>query len=277
MRTIYDLLDDYLLTHDLADESIDYYRRMVSVLCSWAKRRVPLKSFTTDLVNRLLLDKQRCGLSGSYRRSLRNALRALLAYHAGGPITGKLRRVRVDDLVIEVWTAAEVQRLIDTCAYMRDPAKRQWWKTLIAAGYYTGFSNGDLWKLRPDQIDDAGRVFIYRSRTHKPVTRSIPEPWLSQIRAMAQGRRFVWGLSTTTQVFQATFRRIAKRAGLKGTFKKLRKSCGTSVEMTFPGRGHIALGNTRQVFEKHYFSRKQLDENPMAPDELPSPEPPKAA
>lgn len=266
--TIYDLLDRYLLTHELAEVSEHYYRRMVGVLCSWAKRRVPLDSFTADLVNRMLLDKQRAGLSSHYRRSLRNAMRALLAFHCGGPVTGQLRRVQEDELIIEIWTAAEVQRLIDACRYMRDPARRLWWQTIIAVGYHTGFSNIDLWRLRQGDVDAKGIVAIRRSKTRKIVVRRVPQPWLALIRHL--GAETIWGRPMTEQVFQATFRRIAKKAGLLGTFKKLRKTCGTSVEMLYPGRGHIALGNTRGVFEKHYWGRQSLNENPMGPEELPN-------
>lgn len=269
MRTVYDLLDDYLLTHDLKEESAGYYRRMIGVLCSWARRRVPLSDFTIDLVNHLLLDKQRSGLASSYRKSLRSGLRALLSHHCGGSVTGKLRPVKIEDLIIEVWSAEEVQRIIDACNYMRDPRMRQWWKTIIAAGYYTGFSNCDLWALSVRAIDERGIVAIKRAKTGKPVVARIPEPWLNEIRTLVRGRDLVWGRPMSKESFRRTFRRIAEKAGLNGTFKKLRKSCGTSVEMLYPGRGHIALGNSRTIFERHYFGRKQIDNDPMGPSELP--------
>lgn len=265
--TIYDLLERYILARELAEQSERYYRRMVGVLCSWAGRRVALDDFTPDLVNRMLLDKQRAGLSSHYRRSLRNSMRALLGFHAGGPITGQLRRVQLDELVIEVWTAAEVQRLIDACSYMRDPSRRIWWQTLIAVGYYTGLSNIDLWRLRQRDVGTLGRVAIRRSKTGKLVIVSVPEPWLSRIRQL--GGDVIWGRPMSEQVFQATFRLIAAKAGLSGTFKKLRKSCGTSVEMNRPGCGHIILGNGRGIFEKHYLGRKDINENPPGPEPLP--------
>lgn len=272
-RIIDDLLSDYILSHDLAEESEHYYRRMVGVLCSWAGRRIPLSDFTPAIVNRMLLYKQRAGLSSHYRRSLRNAMRALLAFHCGGPVTGQLRSVQLDDLVIRVWTAAEVAILIAACGYMRESSKREWWRTIIAAGYYTGLSSVDLWRLRHRDITAQGRLAIRRSKTRKPVVATIPEPWLSALRQLSWQQELVWGRPMATQVFQATFRRIVSKAGLSGTFKQLRKSCGTSIEMRYPGRGHIALGNSRAVFEKHYFSHEALDGEPMRPQDIPPPPP----
>lgn len=269
MRTVHNLLADYILTHELSEETTDYYRRMVSVLCVWAKRRVPLDCFTVDLVNRMLLEKQQAGLKSHYRKSLRSAMRALLGH--ADKLDGRLRPVRLDVLIIETWTAAEVRQIIDACAYMRDPKKRRWWQTLIACGYYLGFSNGDLWALRQDAIDATGLVIIKRLRTGVPVVRRIPEPWLAEVRAMSDGQGRIWGRPMAKETFRETFARIVGKAGLQGSFKKLRKTCGTAVEMLYPGRGHMALGNSRKVFEKHYFSRKQLDQNPMTPDELPPP------
>lgn len=267
-RSVFDLVDDYVLTHEIRDSTADYYRRMASVLCAWAKRRVLLTEFTPDLVNRMLLDKQRFGLSSSYRKSLRSGLRALLAHHGNGSLTGKLRPVRVEPLVIETWSGAEVQRLIDACGYIKDETRRRRWQTIIAAGYFTGLSNCDLWALEWSHIDAKGIVRTKRSKTGRPVVARIPLEWLIELRLLG-GKGKVWGRATSKEAFRRQMKRIVRRAGLRGTFKKLRKSCGTAIEMLYPGRGHIALANSRQVFERHYFGRKELDTDPMSPPRLP--------
>jgi hypothetical protein len=51
--------------------------------------------------------------------------------------------------------------------------------------------------------------------------------------------------------FGFTFQRIV--AGLdKGSFKWLRRACGSHVEAEHPGAGCKVLGNTEQVFRTHY-------------------------
>lgn len=268
MRTLDDLVADYLLSHELAPESELYYRRMAHVLKAWARRSVTVEAFTPTLVNQMLADKQRSGLSSHYRRSLRNSMRALLGHKYGGNLPDKLRPVRLSPLNPQSWTAAEVQRLIVACEYMRDPRRRMWWQTIIAVGYFTGLSLQDLWRLRLDDIDDRGIVRMERSKTGKPVAMRVPEPWLSQARALAIDGQ-VFKPFSAYEIFRQTFRRVVKKAGLVGSFKKLRKSCGTSVEQRFPGQGHIALANGRKVFETHYLSRRHFDENPPEPDALP--------
>lgn len=270
MRTVYDVLDDYLLTREVSDATADYYRRMVGVLCTWAGRRVPASEFTPDLVNRLLLDKQRSGLTSWYRKSLRSAMRALLAFHEGGPLTGKLRPVRVDPLVVQTWTPEEVLRLVVACDYMRREDKRRWWQTLIAAAYYTGLSTGDLLRLRWDQVAADGTVTTVRNKTRTPVVMRVPEKWLAEMRRLpTRDDGCIWGQTMVAETFRQTFARIVKKAALRGSFKTLRKSCGTSVEEREPGRGHIALGNTRRVFELHYLERWRLLRSPPSPSALP--------
>ena len=63
------------------------------------------------------------------------------------------------------------------------------------------------------------------------------------------------------------FSRIVAKAGLDGSFKKLRKSSGTRAEQLEPGRGHIHLGNSRKVFEQHYLGN---DPAKIQPIRLPS-------
>lgn len=268
MITLDDLVRDYILSHELVPDSERYYRRMAGVLQAWAQQRISLEHFTPRLVNEMLLEKQRSGLSSHYRRSLRNAMRALLGHKYGGTLPEKLRTVRLTALYPESWTAAEVRRLIDACGYIRDERRRLWWQTIIAVGYYTGLSLRDLWLLRLDDIDAGGIARVLRSKTGKPVNMAIPEPWWSRTRAVAVDGR-VFAPSSCYEVFRQTFRRIVRKAGLQGSFKKLRKSCGTLVEQAYPGHGHIALANGRKVFEAHYLSRRHLDQNPAGPEALP--------
>lgn len=64
------------------------------------------------------------------------------------------------------------------------------------------------------------------------------------------------------------FGRIVARAGLFGTFKRLRKSSGSLVEAAAPGMGHKHLGNTRAIFEKHYEARRLTRPHPTLPPVL---------
>ena len=88
-----------------------------------------------------------------------------------------------------------------------------------------------------------------RQKTGRPVIVAVPADLLRRLPESGP----CWPRRFSREYFRRTFRKIVARAGLRGTFKKLRKSSGTSVESLHPGCGHIHLGNTRRVFELHYL------------------------
>lgn len=246
-----DALEDYLLTHDLADGSEDYYRRTVGVFTSWNGRNISKEEFTTDTVNRFIRDKQQAGRSSHYCRSLRNGLRALLRHIHGD--CGKLRPVRCKELLSDTWTPEEVGRLADAANDLR--MRRTIW-----GAYYTGLSQCDLWRLERQHVTAGGVIHFARQKTGKRVVVAIPLDLLAEL--PTEGRLFP--LDFSEEWFRRLFANIVKKAGLCGTFKKLRRSSGTAIEMLHPGRGHVHLGNTREIFEKHYWDR-QRDCEPMMP------------
>lgn len=248
-RTVYDILGQYLLTHELKGDSPNFYRRIVHVLCSWHGGVVSAEEFTVTLVNRLLLAKQEAGKSSYYRRSIRSALRALLRFDRGA--CERLRPVRCEELPADTWTAEEVYRLADAAGKNR---------LLVLVAYFTGLSECDLRRLQRQDIDTAGEIRFNRQKTGKRVLVAIPVELLAEL--PGAGRLFP--LTTSGEYFRRCFRATVKKAGLCGTFKKLRRSSGTAVEIENPGRGHIHLGNSRAIFEAHYLD-KAREIKPMMP------------
>lgn len=248
-RTVLDILEDYLLSHDLARGTPAYYRRVVSVLCTWHGKPVAEQDFCPRLVNKLLLAKQEAGLSSYYRRSLRSGLKALLRFRHG--TCENLRPVRCEELLADTWTAEEVYRLAAAAGDNR---------LLVLVAYFTGLSECDLRRLRRTDIDAGGVIRFSRQKTGKRVLVAIPAELLAEL----PSEGLLFPLATTGEWFRRCFRKVVKKAGLCGTFKKLRRSSGTAVEIENPGRGHIHLGNTRAVFEAHYLD-KAREIKPMMP------------
>lgn len=246
-----DALQDYLLTHDLADGSEVFYRRTVGVFKTWSGRDVSKDEFTPDAVNRFIRDKQQAGKSSYYCRSLRNGLRAILRHVHGD--CGKLRPVRCKELLSDTWTPEEVGRLASAAKDLR-------MRRVIWGAYYTGLSQCDLWRIERRDVTPNGVIHFTRQKTGKRVVVAIPVELLEEL--PAEGLLFPLG--TSPEWFRRLFAIIVKRAGLCGTFKKLRRSSGTAIEMMYPGRGHIHLGNSRQIFETHYLD-KARDVKPMMP------------
>lgn len=252
--TVLTALDDYILCHDLARGTPSYYRRIVSVLCSWHGGPVPLDDFTPALVSRMLAAKQEAGLSSHYRRSLRNGLRALLRFVHGS--CERLRPVKCCELEADTWTAAEVGKIAEAAGPDR---------LLILFAYFTGLSECDLRRLHREHIDAGGVIRFRRQKTGKSVLVGVPVELLDELPASG----LLFPLKTSPEWFRRQFALVVKFCGLKGTFKKLRRSSGTEIEIHHPGRGHIHLGNTRLIFETHYWDKRR-GENPLIP---PSPGP----
>lgn len=274
-RTIRAILRDYIVQQDLAETTEKYYGRVVSVLCTWTGCDVAESEFTPELCSEFLLAKQRAGRSSYYRKSLRSGLRSLLNFVGK---TGRLRRVRLDTLDPFVWSANEVGCLVSSVYQVIGRRElpivrqeRQWyWASLILVAYYTGLSQVDLHRLSTCDVMSNGVIVFSRSRTKKRVVVGVPLQFASELLVRPPG--LLWPKRTSDEFFRREFARIVKAAGLVGTFKKLRKTCGTDVEVRHPGRGHEYLGNTRSVFERHYLAVRSLPLRPLTPHELPRPQ-----
>jgi hypothetical protein len=257
-RTVRDLLDEYLLTRETSKNTDEYYRKTVSIFCGtmgsgW------LKDFHADNVSKFLAIKQHDEKSSYYRKSLRNGLVALLRFHGD---CGRVRSVRLAVLDHAIWTAGDVRKLIDACqiVFQAEPRECQFWQTLIAAAWYSGLSAVDLHLLERRHVEPSGRVKWSRTKTGVPVITFIPPSLVAHV---VDGP--AWPLRTSKEWFRRTFQRIVKESGLRGSFKMLRRSCGSSIESLHPGRGHEHLGNSRAIFERHYdFSEHE----PMKPESL---------
>ena len=185
--------------------------------------------------------------------------------------------MKVEPLNVDVWDTDHIGRLIAAVDVAilperrtpRGEARRHFWRTIIPAAWYSGLSEVDLFRLDRSHVDETGRVTINRSKTGKKVVTFIPPALLAQ---MTDDGPF-WAPQTAGEQFRLEFRRIALAAGLKGSFKKLRRSSGTAAEILNPGRGHEHLANTRVIFERHYLGTDSICREPVKLPELGSQKP----
>jgi hypothetical protein len=237
------LVDRYCLMHDLAQETEQQYRRIADVFVGWAEGR----ELTADSLSEFLRYKQRLGRSPWYVRSLRSHLLAVLRFSGEH---GEVRPIRCGQLPADEWGPVEVQRLVAGCECL--PAiRRQYWRTLIQAAWWTGLSGVDLHLVRREQVAADGTLRILRHKTRAEVLVWLPVELVSHVAA-----GLVWPRPWSAEWDRRTFQRIATAAGLVGTHKKLRRSSGVSVEILHLGHGHEHLGNSRPVFERHYLRRR---------------------
>lgn len=243
-------LNEYLVYHDVRPSTAAFYKRCVTVWVRSNGERIDSRK-----LSEWLGDLKAQGKSDYYRRSLKNGLQALI--RASGD-EGKIRPIRCEPLDHKFWSAEDVRRLIDA-------AKDDWWKSLIAAGWCTGFSQIDLVdRLRRDQIRHDGVVVTRRSKTGKLVVGQL-EDWVLEI---LPGTDPVWKWGKSWEMFRKRFRNFVWKARLQGSFKTLRRSAAASVEAAHREQAHRFLGNTRQVCERHYLPASLLVGDALRPESL---------
>jgi len=263
--TLTQALNNYLLDHTLATDTAAWYRRVVSVYCTWAGRDVALSKFTGETISRCLLDKQAAGRSLHYVKSLRGGLVAVLRAIRGDSPVERVRTIKVPALEPEGWTVAEVRLLLSPGCDGMTEGSRFKWELCINLGHYTGLDRCDIERLEQKHFSDNGALIYRRRKTGAAPTSGIPRRLLRLIRTRCPQRGPICKMHISKEWFRKIFGTIVERAGLQGTFKKLRKSSGSQVEEAHPGKGHKHLANSRTIFERHYEVRSLTRLRPTMP------------
>lgn len=260
------LLSDYILKHELKPSSERQMKVILNVFLNWAGvPDMPVDQFTADRISQFLANRQHAGRSSYYRRSLRNTLKALYRFSRGGQTIETIRPVKLECLEPEAWTPEEVGRLIAACDELPHKDHR-YWRTLLLAAYYTGLNQCDLHRLERRNVLPHGAIPFSRSKTGKRVFVAIPPELVGEIYSFAPETGPIWPLQTSQEWFRRRFARLVAIARIPvGTFKRLRKTSGTLVELAAPGQGHRHLGNEPQIFAKHYEDRKVTQAKPTMP------------
>lgn len=245
-----DALDHYLLFHDLRGSSADYYRRVVSAYRTQCGDEIDSRKLS-EWLGRL----KDAGRSDYYRRSVRNGLGALLRFCGD---KGPIRPIRLSPLENDCWTVEDVRKLIAACN------GDAWWQAFIEAAWSTGLSGCDLLRLTRDNVRGDGVVVTRRSKTGKPVCCWIRPELLATRPAKGE----LWPWEKSAEWMRRQFAEIVRRAGLRGTLKKLRRSAAASVEVLHPQQAHQFLANTRRVCEAHYLPASLFVRAPLTPASL---------
>jgi integrase len=268
VRTLKEELDRYVLQSQLAVETEAWYRRVVSVYCNWEGRDPPAADFTGERISKLLVAKLAAGRSTHYVKSLRGGLRALLGVIRGESPVERVRGVKCQPLDPAGWTTAEVEQLLAAGLAGMPDGSRNRWRLCIELAYYTGLDRCDIERLEQTHFADNGALLFRRSKTGKLVGGGIPLELLARIRADCPRKGPICRMGVTPEWFRKVFARIVARAGLFGTFKRLRKTSGSLVDAAKPGSGHRHLGNSQAIFERHYEVRRLTVTEPTMPPPL---------
>lgn len=266
-KTLRELIERRTLYEDLAPETRAWYKRIISVYCGWAGCDPPIEEFNGPAISQFLADKQKKGRSSWYVASLRNGLVSLLRIVRGDGPCERVRTIRRSQLDPEAWTPAEVERLLLACNDLPE-TQRLHWQLVIAVAYYTGLDGCDVRRIEQKDIANDGTIIFRRRKTGKRVNVRIPPELVVIIRERCPRLRPCFNTGVSHEWFRTVFGRIVRKAGLFGTWKKLRKSSGSNVEVIAPGTGHRHLGNTRAIFERHYEAARLTHAESTMPPEI---------
>ncbi|MHB1038621.1 MAG: tyrosine-type recombinase/integrase [Pirellulales bacterium] len=259
------LAEQYATTHEMCAMRRQNMAALVERFSRWLGRQAELSDLTDSTVNRWL---SALGEGQRAKATIHNNRGELLALwndaFANCVVQHPPRRVRKIKLprtLPTAWNEGEILRLLaaaeEVPGWFRRSrvAKGPFWVALIMTAYDTGLRQGDLLRLRRDQIDASGHLRTIQHKTGNEILSRVHlVPTLAAIEATYPPRRkFIFGGVLYASRLQRAFQQIVKAAGLVGSFKKLRKSGATAVEKETPGAATAFLGHrSPQVAAMHY-------------------------
>jgi site-specific recombinase XerD len=187
------------------------------------------------------------------------------------PVLRRIRRPKCHELLIECYTLDEVQKLLAatrkmTGEYPNGVAKRDYWNAAIRLAWDTGLRRGDVIGFNRRSLSLLGRARVIQQKTKRIVPVGLREGTLKALEKVPGDNPLEWLMDLN--YFSRHFRWLVKTSGVnRGSFKWLRRSSGTYVEMAMPGAGTKHLGHSSpEVFNRHYDGHLADPLLPQPPD-----------
>lgn len=184
----------------------------------------------------------------------------------------RIRRLRPIARSPEAWTICEVRRLFD--AAQAERVRPLFWESLIRCAYDTALRLGDLLALRAGATNlVAMPQTVWRITQHKtgiPLAVQLREQTAASLALHGTGLSasdVIWPLWGRRETFYRHFSRLVVSAAIRpGTFKWLRRTAVTQLELVAPGQGTRLAGHLhRSTTEQWYIDRSQLMPPPLPP------------
>ncbi len=188
----------------------------------------------------------------------------------GVPPLRKIIKPKCHELIIECYSADEVRQLLAAARglkghYPTGVAKATYWVAMIMLAWDGGLRRGDCWRFRKSLVQPDGTLRVVQHKTKQAVTVRLRESTRKAIDLIPFDKAFSWEMAP--DYFGRHFKAIVQKSGVnRGSFKWLRRSSGSYVELQMPGAGTKHLGHkTAATFTKHYDGRLGGHTLPMPP------------
>lgn len=283
------LLSDYAPRYvAMQDGSEGYLKQFlwtIAALEKFAGKQLHFEDVNADLLNGYLM-ATKDSLAPVTRRSRRNMIRRLVltahdddSLHFHLPRALRLATVRQRGTMPEAWSVDQVRRLLDAASNLEGryrvskhgrvldrlgPVKRDYWRAYILAAWDSGWRGCDLRRLNTSKLNERGMIGIVQQKTGKPHVSRLRPAAIEALKKLGGSEPLKEWCEIV--VWRRLAQRLVKSSGLEGTIGMLRHSSGTATEIAHPQKGYQFLGNTPDVFFKHYFDRTHLTDLPQPPE-----------
>jgi integrase len=214
-------------------------------------------------------------------RSKRNSILALWRAAADDglcdePVGRRVRRCSVPESVVEAWTKAEVEQLLATAATLKRRhrcglSRAEWWTLAIRVAWDSGLRWADQVAIPVSAVRPDGWATVRQAKTGKVATFQLA---LSTMEALQESlnrcpRSLVLPWPASGETFRDQVGTLVAKAGIRpGTWRWIRRGSGSDVELQERGAGHLHLGNTEEVFQRHYAAPAIIGRSIPSPREL---------
>lgn len=266
----------------MRDVGADYVYQLNSMVRALERvlgRPVYVHDLQADTLNRALQRWKARGIAPSTRKSRRRML--LTLWHSAAdrdllppPRRRSLAPVNEPDRLPQCWTRDQVLHLLHTAEqlegwvspkHLPGVSRRAYWSSYVAAAWDMSLRGRDMRRrslddviAHPDPHRTDACVQLVQTKSGRYHVVHVQGSTIARIRAcLAESPRpLIWpAWGNTVREWRRQARQLVQRAGLPGSIGWLRHSSGTDVENRSPGDGHRYLGNSADVFARHYFSR----------------------
>ncbi|HEY5311923.1 MAG TPA: tyrosine-type recombinase/integrase, partial [Pirellulales bacterium] len=281
-----DYVHHYASQRGIVQKSVYQFQVAVNSLNRWSGEPLRLCDLTDELFNDWLehiLGEDSAPTTIRGRRT--HALALWNAAWRAGLVPQKARNVRPVRCPWQppvAWPHAEVCELLRAAECLRGhtPSQRwlrsrvgsversTFWSLIVRVAWDTGLRLSDILTLTRGQVANDGTIQLVQSKTRRWHGARLHAGTLEAIakRSLGAGELlFRW--PSSREYFGREFREIVRLAGIPaGSFKKLRKSSASDVEMRYPGCGAAHLGHVvaKDIARNHYLDpRLTLATKPM--------------
>lgn len=273
-----EILTIYQLERDVTDCTIAHLGYAIGSFERHLGREANLDDCNDDAVNAWLVwlaaNGARCTVR-NYRVRLLTVWRFAVEAGLFDRLPLRVRKNRLHHPTPEAWSAAEVQKLLAAVGKLRGcfrhckVRRADYWRAVIETAYDTGLRIGDIAGLTADNFSGS-MLLVRQHKTGEPIVCWVRPETLADVRKIESEKRSrIFGDVLGRRSFFERFAEIRKSAGLKGSFRWLRRTGASLVEAKSPGMGAVFLGHkSRGIAERHYFDPRLLRGRKLMPPKL---------